>query len=375
MRVAVTGGGTGGHVYPAAAIANKLVTSHPGAEVVFIGSSSGPEAKVAHDQGIDFEGLDLQGFSRKRLIERFKALLLFARGTSRCLKMLKRRRISCVVGTGGYAAAPACFAALLLRIPLILNEMNFEPGMVTRILSRRARVVTLAFEGTAGLLPNGSRTVVTGVPVRPEIEAIRDSEKRIGARNEALGVFGIQEGRRTLVVFGGSQGSEAINRAVWELLPGFAEREDLQVLHLTGKNGYEGGPRRELEERLAESLLIYRALAYTNRMDLAYSVADLALARAGGGTIAELTAAGVPSVLVPFPHATGAHQEENAERLADYGATRVIRQKDDSANDAVVVALRLLDDVEALESMRTGCADFYRGNAAKGIVDLVLELR
>lgn len=375
MRVAVTGGGTGGHVYPAVAIARYLVTSHPETDVVFIGSSSGPEAAIARDRGIDFEGIDLLGFSGKRLTERFKALCLFARGTIRCMKILKRYEISCVVGTGGYASAPACFAALLRKVPFILHEMNYEPGLVTRLLSRRARAVTLAFEGTAGLLPSGARTVLTRVPVRPEIEALRDDEERTRARKEALSEFDIQERRRTFVVLGGSQGSEAINRAIWDVLPGFAEREDMQVIHLTGRAGFECARRLELEKILDGSPLLYRAFAHTDRMELVYSVTDLALARAGGSTIAELASTGVPSVLVPFPYATGAHQAENAARLAEYGATRVIEQEGDSANSAVLEALRLIEDNETLQSMRTACDDFYRGDAAKGIVALIRELR
>ena len=375
MRVAVTGGGTGGHVYPAVAIAKYLITSHPEADVVFIGSSHGPEEAAARDQGIDFEGIDLTGFSRKRLTERLKALVLFTRGTFRCLEILKSLGISCVVGTGGYAAAPACFAALLRRIPIILHEVNYEPGLVTRLLSRRARAVSLAFEGTENLLPSSARTVLTGVPVRPEIERLRDAEARSSAKKDALLEFGVQEDRRTFVVFGGSRGAEALNSSVWDVLQDYTDREDLQVLHLTGRPGFEDRRRSELEERLSGTKLIYRAFAYTDRMDLVYSIADLVLARAGGSTIAELTTAGVPSVLVPFPYASGAHQEENAARVEEYGAARVMRQECDGAGAAVREALRLMEDTSALQSMKVACADFYRGNAAKGIVALVEEVR
>jgi UDP-N-acetylglucosamine--N-acetylmuramyl-(pentapeptide) pyrophosphoryl-undecaprenol N-acetylglucosamine transferase len=375
VRVAVTGGGTGGHVYPAIAIARYLIAFHPETGVVFIGSSSGPEAAAVPDQGIDFEGLRLLGFSRKPMIEKIKSAILFVRGTLRCLKILKRYEVTCVVGTGGYAAAPACFAALIRRIPFILHEMNYRPGIVTRLLCRSARAVTLAFEGTAELLPQSARTVLTGVPVRPEIEALRDDEERTRAKREALGEFGIQEGKKTVVIFGGSQGSEAINGGVWNILPGFAERENLQVIHLTGDSGFESARRLELEERLEGKPLLYRSLARTDRMELAYSVADIVLARAGGSTIAELTSTGVPSVLVPFPYAAGAHQEENAGRLAEYGATKVVKQEGDYADSAVLEALRLIEDSEALKSMMTACADFYRGDAAKGIVALIRELR
>lgn len=372
MRLVVSGGGTGGHVYPAIAIARSFGTL-PGNEIVFVGSATGPEGKAARDAGIKFEGLELAGVVGKSPTAALRAILLFARATLRCRKLFKDMRPSCVVGTGGYAAAPACFAAAWMKLPLVLHEMNFKPGLVTRLLSRRAGAVAVAFEGTVGLLGRGARARVTGVPVRAEIEALAVSGPRSRAREEALEQFGLEDGRRTLLVFGGSQGAQAINDATFEALPKLAERSDIQVLHLTGSGGYEDPRRPALEQSLAATGLLYKAIEYCDRMELAYSIADLALARAGAGTIAEITAAGVPALLVPYPHAAG-HQELNAHELEVSGAVRVVAQDGESASCGFTSALLLLDDRVELERMREAMRSLRGVTGTEGIAALVEEL-
>jgi UDP-N-acetylglucosamine--N-acetylmuramyl-(pentapeptide) pyrophosphoryl-undecaprenol N-acetylglucosamine transferase len=372
MRLVVSGGGTGGHVYPAIAIARSFMTL-PGNEIVFVGSTTGLEGKAARDAGIKFEGLELAGVVGKGPTAALRAILLFARATLRCRRLFKDMRPGCVVGTGGYAAAPACFAAAWMKLPLVLHEMNFKPGLVTRLLSRRAGAVAVAFEGTAGLLGRGARVRVTGVPVRAEIEALAGSGPRSRAREEALEQFGLEDGRRTLLVFGGSQGAQAINNATFEALPKIAERGDIQVLHLTGSGGY-GDPRRlTLEESLNAPGLLYKAIEYCDRMELAYSIADLALVRAGAGTIAEITAAGVPALLVPYPYATG-HQELNARELEVRGAVRVVVQDGESASCGFTSALLLLDDRVGLERMKEAMRSLRGVTGTEGIAVLVEEL-
>lgn len=374
MKVVVTGGGTGGHVYPALAVARHLYDTHPGWEVLFIGSAAGPEAEVAGEYGVPFEGLDLSGLVGRGALDRPRALFLFTRGVLRCRRILGEFRPACVVGTGGYAAAPACFAAKTLGIPIILHEMNYQPGIVTRILCRGAYAVAAAQQGTEVLLPRRARVVVTGIPVRPEIEALADSGWHAEVREEACAVFGLERGRETLLVFGGSQGARALNDALWEVLPRLSERSGLQVLHLTGKRAYEEPRRSQAEERLAGKPLVYRAVAYVERMDLVYSVADMAVARSGAGTVAELVAASVPSVLVPYPYATGAHQEGNAELLGRLGVAKVIKQEGDSALAALLEALQLMDDGPERARMISAFPAARRGSGAEGIAALVEEL-
>lgn len=373
MLIIVTGGGTGGHVYPGLAISARLLGSYAGATILFIGSSSGPEGVAARGAGIPFEGLRLSGLVGKNPFERARSVVQFARGTARCLRLFRRLKPVCVVGTGGYAAAPACFAASISRVPLLLHEMNYRPGLVTRLLARSACAVACAHGETAAMLPSGARVVVTGVAVRPEVEALRDEGRRRVARDEALEAFGVRADRKTLLVFGGSQGAEALNTAVWEALPRLRDSGDLQVIHLTGRRDFADSRRAEVEKEISGSALIYRALAYWERMELVYAVADLAVTRAGAGTIAELSAAGVPAVLVPFPHATEGHQESNAEQLVATGAAVIERQRDGSAGSAVARAIRLIHDRGSLERMLEAASGLGQADSAQGIVDLIKE--
>ncbi len=372
MRLVVTGGGTGGHIYPALALARHF-QDIPGNEVLFIGSLMGPEGEAAREAGLRFEGLQLAGLVGKRPAAAVKAAWLFARAAFGCRELFRKWRPDCVIGTGGYASAPACFTAVARDIPLILHEMNYEPGLVTRLLSRRAAAVATAFEGTAGLLKRPERARVTGVPVREHIEELSDPPARLAARAEGIKKLELEEQRMTLLVFGGSQGAQVINRSLWEMLPGIAGNADLQVLHLTGRNGFDEPGRSSAEARLAGTALLYRPLAYLEEMHLAYAVADLAVSRSGAGTVAELAAAGLPAVLVPFPHA-GGHQERNARGLEERGAARVVPQEDLSAVKAFDEALRILEDVAILESMKQAAGAMGPATGTEGIAALVEEL-
>jgi UDP-N-acetylglucosamine--N-acetylmuramyl-(pentapeptide) pyrophosphoryl-undecaprenol N-acetylglucosamine transferase len=372
MRLVVTGGGTGGHIYPAVAVALRARESL-GADVTFIGSVAGPEGQAAGDAGLAFEGLELAGLVGKGPLAMIKAMRLFLRATLRCRRLFRDDPPDCVFGTGGYASAPACFAAASMKYPLILHEMNYEPGLVTRLLSRRASAVSVAFEGTTGLLRRGARGVVTGVPVRREIEALAGVGERAAASAGALREWDLEAGRKTLLVFGGSQGASALNVAAWEAIPAVSARRDIQVLHITGNRDFGDRRREALSEDLKGTGIIYRPVAYSARMHLAYAVADLALARAGAGTMAELSAAFLPAVLVPFPHA-GGHQELNARELERMGVARVVLQQGESAARALEESLRLLDDGTALEAMRGRALARRRASGTEGVIALIEEL-
>lgn len=373
LRLVVTGGGTGGHVYPAIAIA-KQIENIPGSTVEFIGSSTGPEGTAAGNAGLEFRGLELMGLVGKRPLSMLRALQLFMAATLRCRKLFAESRPGCVIGTGGYAAAPACFAAAWLKVPLVLHEMNLRPGLVTRLLSRRARMVAVAFERTIAFLPEGTTATVTGVPVREEIEDLGIEQVRESTKARALEAFDLEAGRKTLLIFGGSQGARAINEAIWDAMQDISDRSDVQVLHLVGKSGFESERRRSADEGVAGERLLYRSIAYCDRMQDAYSVAELALARAGAGTVAELIAARVPAILVPYPHATGGHQEENARELESKGAAKVVLQVGDVASNAISKALRLLEDDAELEQMHAALSAMSEVSGAKGIAGIVEEL-
>lgn len=375
MLLVVTGGGTGGHVYPCISIARSFIEQHPGAEVLFVGSDSGREEGSASAAGIAFKGLALSGLVGRSPLQSARAVIRFVAGERECRKMLEGSAPFCVVGTGGYASAPACFAARGLQIPYILLEMNYKPGIVTRLLARRSYAVAMAYTETREILPDGVRAVMTGVPVRLEISRLSSAESRATAAAEGMEEFGLKPDRRTVMVVGGSQGARALNLSVWEALPGISGRDDLQVLHLTGPGDFDDERRREAERATSSAQISYTALPYTERMDLAYAVADLVVARSGAGTIAELVAAVVPSVLVPYPFAAGGHQAANAEKLAATGAAEVCGQEGDSASRAVELAIVTVCDDMALERMRKAAASSVSGvDGTRGIITLVEEL-
>jgi len=373
LRFIVTGGGTGGHVYPAIAIAEQI-ESMQDSSVEFIGSTTGPEGGAAEKAGLKFLGFPLSGLAGKRPLKMLGGLRLFISASLKCRRMFAESPPVCVIGTGGYAAAPACFAAAWLKVPLVLHEMNQRPGLVTRMLSRRAEVVTVAFEATVGFLPRAAKSEVTGVPVRRQIVELAEEGVRATTREAALAAFGLEANRRTLLVFGGSQGALAINDATWEAVRGIEQRSDLQILHLTGTGGFDLDRRRATENSLKGKKLLYRSEAYCESMQDAYSVADLALTRAGAGTVAELSAARIPAILVPFPYASGGHQADNAGELERRGAAKVVFQQGESAQSALSEAVRLLDDQDQLKGMRAALSAMPEAPGVKGIVGIVEEL-
>lgn len=374
MHLVVTGGGTGGHIYPAIAVARYVLENSPGSTALFVGSRAGPEASAASSAEIPFTAVEVAGVVGKSPIKAVKAIGQFLKASAACRAILREAGADCVLGTGGYASAPACRAALKLKIPLILHEMNYEPGLVTRLFSARAARVALAYEGTASLISARSNVVLTGVPVRPEIESLATEAGRERARAAAMEEFALDPNRTTLLVFGGSQGAEALNEATWSALGRLASRADLQVIHLTGRKNFDSVARIEAERAVEGKGFIYRPFDYMERMDLVYAASDLALSRAGAGTIAELMATGLPAVLVPFPHAAGGHQEKNARALARTGAVAVVMQEGDSADAAFDLAVEKISDAGALEKMRQAAMAATRPDGAKGIARLIEEV-
>ncbi|MBN1289790.1 MAG: undecaprenyldiphospho-muramoylpentapeptide beta-N-acetylglucosaminyltransferase [Actinobacteria bacterium] len=370
LRIVVTGGGTGGHVYAAVSMALSC-KKRLGSEVLYIGSKSGPEARIARDAGIDFEGADLSGVAGGSIFAKARSLLLFIHGLRWCRKLLRDFKPDCVIGTGGYVSAPACFAAVTRKVPLVLSEMNFNPGIVTRVLAGRAYAVALAYEETGTMLKSKANTVLTGIPVRKDIEDLRDGKERMKIKSEALREFGLRERRRTLLVFGGSQGAKAINTAVRESLPGLMNRDDLQILHITGKRDNLDEGVSMFPENIDGGELVYKVVPYTEKMNMAYAVCDLAITRGGAGTLAELTVAGVPSVIVPYPYAAEDHQSRNAEALVGAGAAVLVRQSGDNASEAVIEAVKLIDKPMRLRDMSLKCGDVYLGNGSNGIIEIL----
>ena len=376
MRVVIAGGGTGGHLFPAIALASALrkrSEDEPGgaagaAEVRIVGRRGGPEELAVTAQDIAFEGIDVLGFRRSVSPRNLLAAAKGAAATGRALWILRRARADVVVGTGGYVTIPVATAAAMLRIPLVLHEANAVPGVANRLAGRWAAAVAVSFPG----MQRWFRAPVTlvGNPIRPELAGLY----RLGRsanRSEAHAHFGLQAGRRTLLVFGGSQGARRVNDAVLGAYERWRDDGRLQVLHLVGPKALPAAKARLEDLRLPDDRVLWQLVGSTERMDLAYSAADLAVCRAGAATLFEIASASLPAVVVPYPYATADHQRANAQPLVESESVVLLLDADCTPESVGELVDDLLFDESRLERMSASIHEFARPRAAEALADLV----
>lgn len=352
-RVAIAAGGTAGHVVPALAIADAL--RDKGAHVEFIGGERA-EAELVPGAGYPFHSLRVAGLDRRNPLKAARALLWAGRATGRARRLLRAMGADIVVGGGGYVAAPAGLAARSLRLPLVLTEADSHLGIANRMLVPFAKRVFLAFD-----LPGhtGSKWVVTGRPIPADV---------VGAdRAAARARFGIDDDRECLLVFGGSLGARRLNEAAVEA---FGSAAPCWVLHAAGRRDYDGLARR-LEELGRPDH--YKLHPYITPFADAYAAADLAVARAGG-SVFELLAAGLPSVLVPYPHATADHQMKNARWVERGGAAAVVPDEQLDGPRLAREVAALLGSSERLRTMQRAAQSLARPDAAERISQEILML-
>ncbi len=360
----VAGGGTAGHLQPALAIAEALVDDgHERGTIEFVGSARGQDRLTLEGRGFPFTLLPGRGIVRSLRPRAIMANLGAAAGlvvaVVRGFGVVARARPRVVVSVGGYASLAASVAAVVTRVPLVLVNVDAVPGAANRLLGRFARASAVGWEGSS--LP---RAVVTGTPVRPEIAGVqRGPDDRRTARR----VLGLPEERPTVAVFGGSLGAHRINRAVLDLSEKWQDREDRSIYHIVG--------RREWDEALSvrpdtTGLALVR-VAYEDRMDEVYRSADVVVCRAGAMTVAELTVAGVPSVLVPLPGAPGDHQTANARVLERAGAAVLLPDDRCDAGSLATALDGLLAEPSLLVSMGRAAAGLGRPDAAAAGARLV----
>ena len=363
MRVLIAGGGTAGHVFPALALAAHLAEER-GADVRFAGTPTGQEARLVPAAGFPFETVDARPLRREFSLETARAPLTALRSVGRCAPLVEGADV--VVGMGGYVSVPVGLAAVRAKRPLILHEQNAVPGLANRVLAHRARAVALTFAEARERFARRARAIVTGNPVRTRILQVREERPRLA--EEAAAELDLDRERRTIVVFGGSQGARAVNTATVEAIGRLRDRGDLQVLALTGP-AHEDDVRRALGDSGA---ILVRVRAFLERMELAYAIADLVVARAGATTCAELTVCGLPSVLIPYPHATGRHQDANARSLERAGAAVVVMDDALSGTGLASTVEELVFDPGRLRSMGEAATGWSRPDAARSLASVVV---
>ena len=367
--VLLVGGGTAGHVLPAIATAQALERLRPGIDVEFAGLSGSLEERLVSAAGYPFSVVRAMPLPRRltpqllRVVPGVLGAVRHARG------LLAETGARGVVSFGGYVAFPLSLAARR-RVPLVLHEQNSRPGLANRVASRSASHIAVTFPSSAERLRGRERVRVIGNPVQQHLRDLDVAQ----LRGDALERLALDPRRRTLLVLGGSQGARSINRAVagavdaWRAL-------DLQVLHLTGERGHEEtlGWWRDAGADPDDESGPVRVVPFMEDMSDAYAVADLAVSRAGATTIAELSVLGIPSILVPYPHATAQHQEGNALALARCGAAAVVEDAALSPDAIATVVATVVDEPAHALAMSRAARAWSRPDAAEALALVVLD--
>lgn len=355
MRVVIAGGGTAGHVNPAIALARAL-EAH---DITFVGTARGAESRLVPAAGFELEVVEVRGFDRSRPLGIFPVGLQALKAVSTARRLLRAIRPNVVVGMGGYVSLPVCLAARPTGAPIVLHEQNIVLGLANRVCKPLARKVATSFEETAREV--GKKGVYVGNPVLPEIANL----DRDAARASGLQRFRLDPERRTLLVFGGSQGARRINEAVRGLARSWASRDDRQILHITGRDQHVSSDGPEIEN--------YRVVEYVERMGEAYAIADLAVCRGGATTVAELGAVGLPAIIVPYPHHRDRQQERHARVMEVAGVAFVIDDADTTSERLAQSVDPLFEGEGVLERMRRAAREFGRPDAAAALADVVRE--
>jgi UDP-N-acetylglucosamine--N-acetylmuramyl-(pentapeptide) pyrophosphoryl-undecaprenol N-acetylglucosamine transferase len=354
-RFLFAGGGTGGHLFPAIAVAEKIKAKIPEADILFVGTKTKIEGKVVPKLGYKFRSIWIKGFSRTFNLENmlFPLKLVISLLQSLVINMSFRPKVA--IGSGGYVSGPAIWGSSVMGAKIILLEQNSYPGVTTRLLERYADEIHLSYGDSVKYLKSKEKLKVTGNPVRESLNKI-DKEA-------ALIHFNLNSGMKTLLILGGSLGAASINEAVAESLPKFIEKK-LQVLWQTGRNYYD-----KYKNLGGEGIII---LPFIENMNQAYSAADMVITRAGATTIAELLVLGIPSVLIPSPNVAENHQYYNAKSLADENAVILIEDKD-IKNFLTDRIISTIFDNQKLEELKVNSGKLGTPDAASLIADSAIN--
>jgi UDP-N-acetylglucosamine--N-acetylmuramyl-(pentapeptide) pyrophosphoryl-undecaprenol N-acetylglucosamine transferase len=356
-KVILSGGGTGGHIYPAIAIAREIEKRYPDTEFLFVGAKDRMEMEKVPQAGFDIEGLWISGIQRKLSLEnlKFPFKLISSLWTSNSI--IKRFQPDVVIGTGGFASGPLLKRATSKKIPALIQEQNSYAGITNKLLSKSVQKICVAYDEMHRFFPE-AKIIKTGNPVRNDLLTI--SSKRI----EAISTYGVSSDKETVLIIGGSLGARAINELVSKQLDFFA-KHDVQVLWQTGKLYYE-----QYKHLASDDV---KVMAYIDQMDLAYAAADIIISRAGAGSVSELCIVGKATVFIPSPNVAEDHQTKNALAITAQNAAVLIRQKELDATFENELE-SLIQDKYRRDALGTAIKALALPNATKHIVDEVEKL-
>jgi UDP-N-acetylglucosamine--N-acetylmuramyl-(pentapeptide) pyrophosphoryl-undecaprenol N-acetylglucosamine transferase len=357
MRVLIAAGGTGGHIYPAIAVANELKRRDASTQIKFVGTERGLEKRLVPENGFEISFIESAGLKNVGMVGQIKGLLILPKSCLAARRLIKEFKPDVVVGVGGYVTGPVLLMASLMKVPTLIMDSNALPGFTNRQLARFVDKAALTFEESLKFFPKG-KGVVIGNPVRREFFDIKQKMR--------------EDARFCLLIFGGSQGARAINQATVAALP-FLEkyRERLFITHQTGELDFE-----TVSEGYAKANWSNAEIKrYISDMVSAFAATDLIVCRAGATTCAEISAAGKAAIMIPLPTAADDHQRKNAEALQNANAARMILQKDLSGEALAKEISALIENPSRVSEMETNAKKLGKKDAANAVADLIKELK
>jgi UDP-N-acetylglucosamine--N-acetylmuramyl-(pentapeptide) pyrophosphoryl-undecaprenol N-acetylglucosamine transferase len=361
LRVIISGGGTGGHIFPALAIANELKKRNPANEVLFVGAKGRMEMEKVPAAGYRIVGLDITGISRSLSLQNILLPFRIIKSVLKARSIIKEFKPNVAIGVGGYASGPLLFAATSLGIPSLIQEQNSFAGITNKLLAGRVRRICVAYEGMEKFFPS-EKIMITGNPVR------QDAVNISGKREEAMRFFGLDPGKSVVLVIGGSLGARTINESIESGLGEF-RRSDIQLIWQTGRHFAD-------KAKVATEAYAYSGIVtvdFINRMDLAYAAADVVVSRAGASSVSELAIVAKPAILVPSPNVAEDHQTKNALALVNRDAAMLVTDAEARAN-LVGKALGLVKDMERRRTLSENIAGLALKNAAEVIAGEVYTI-
>lgn len=361
-RIIISGGGTGGHIFPAIAIANALKNLDPETEILFVGAKGRMEMEKVPAAGYEIIGLDIQGFQRGNLKKNLLLPFKLIGSLFKSFSILKEFKPHAVVGVGGYASGPLLYSAYLKGIPSAIQEQNSYAGITNKMLGKRVSRICVAFDHMDQFFP-ASKIIKTGNPVRKNAVAIENK------KDEAAAFFELDTTKKTVLIVGGSLGAATLNNSLTLGWKSFLD-EDIQVIWQTGKYYYKAIIDHYGNQSKSNGI---RIVEFLNRMDLAYAMADVVISRAGAGTIAELCLINKPVILVPSPNVAEDHQTKNAMALVNAGAAVLIDDKH-TESDLVDQTIKLLKDEAQMKLLSDKIAKLALPNADEVIAREVLKI-
>jgi len=359
VRIILTGGGTGGHIYPALALARYIKETDPNADILYVGTERGLESDIVPRSGLPFRTIEVAGLQRKLSLDTVKTFVKLSKGLTQARKILKEFRPDVVVGTGGYVCVPIIFMAKMMGIKAVITEMDVLPGLANRFLSRFADVTALSFAESQQYLPKARSFAVTGNPRASDVMSVPAERSAKIAED-----LGLDPHKKTVLIVCGSRGAAPINKAVLAMLDDVAKQKEFQLVYVTGQVHYDK-IKAEIDSRgLADNKGII-VVPFVYDMPALLQHTDMMVGRSGATTMAEVLALGVPALYIPSPYVTNNHQEKNAVWMVEKGAGLMLKEQGLTGRALYDTIDGLVTDRERLSAMQNAARELGRPDAAK----------